>query len=96
MDAAGFETAHLAGNSLGGWIALELARRGRARTVTAISPPASALPREMAWGAGILLAMRWLGAQRAGARAAPAQRRSAARCSRARRSASPGGPTPTT
>src|SRR5688500_8806710 len=38
MDAAGFETAHLAGNSLGGWIALILARRGRARTVTAISP----------------------------------------------------------
>jgi pimeloyl-ACP methyl ester carboxylesterase len=26
------------GNSLGGWLALELARRGRARTVTAVSP----------------------------------------------------------
>ncbi len=38
MDDAGFSTAHLVGNSLGGWIALELARRGRARTVTAISP----------------------------------------------------------
>jgi pimeloyl-ACP methyl ester carboxylesterase len=38
MDAAGFESAHLVGNSLGGWIALELARRGRARSVVALSP----------------------------------------------------------
>ena len=38
MDAAGFETAHVAGNSLGGWIALQLAARGRARTVTALAP----------------------------------------------------------
>ena len=38
MDELGFETAHIAGNSLGGWMALELARRGRARTVTAFSP----------------------------------------------------------
>jgi pimeloyl-ACP methyl ester carboxylesterase len=38
MDAAGFESAHLAGNSLGGWIALELAARGRARSVLALSP----------------------------------------------------------
>lgn len=38
MDQAGFQTAHLVGNSLGGWIALELARRGRARSVVAIAP----------------------------------------------------------
>ena len=38
MDRAGFDTAHLAGNSLGGWMALELARRGRARSVVAFSP----------------------------------------------------------
>lgn len=38
MDAAGFETAHLVGNSLGGWIAFELAMRGRARSVVALSP----------------------------------------------------------
>jgi pimeloyl-ACP methyl ester carboxylesterase len=38
MDRAGFDTAHLVGNSLGGWIAFELARRGRARSVVAISP----------------------------------------------------------
>jgi pimeloyl-ACP methyl ester carboxylesterase len=38
MDEAGFETAHLAGNSLGGWVALKLAERGRARTVVALAP----------------------------------------------------------
>ncbi len=38
LDAAGFVTAHLVGNSLGGWIALELAIRGRARSVVAFSP----------------------------------------------------------
>ena len=38
MDEAGFQTAHLVGNSLGGWIALELARRGRGRSVVALSP----------------------------------------------------------
>jgi pimeloyl-ACP methyl ester carboxylesterase len=38
MDAAGFETAHLVGNSLGGFVALQLAARGRAKTVTALAP----------------------------------------------------------
>jgi len=38
MDAAGFETAHLVGNSLGGHVALALAARGRARTVVALAP----------------------------------------------------------
>jgi pimeloyl-ACP methyl ester carboxylesterase len=66
LDAAGFASAHVAGNSLGGWIALELARRGRARTVTAISPLGLALPRESRWGATVLRAMR------AAALAAPA------------------------
>lgn len=38
MDAAGIATAHIVGNSLGGWLAFELAARGRARSVTAFSP----------------------------------------------------------
>jgi pimeloyl-ACP methyl ester carboxylesterase len=38
MDAAGIETAHVCGNSLGGWLALELAVRGRARSVVALAP----------------------------------------------------------
>jgi pimeloyl-ACP methyl ester carboxylesterase len=38
MDAAGFETAHVAGNSLGGYVALKLAERERARTVVALAP----------------------------------------------------------
>jgi pimeloyl-ACP methyl ester carboxylesterase len=38
MDAAGFETAHLVGNSLGGYVALQLAARRRARTVVALAP----------------------------------------------------------
>ena len=38
MDECGFDTAHIAGNSLGGWIALELAQRGRARSVIGLSP----------------------------------------------------------
>lgn len=38
LDKNGWDTAHFAGNSLGGWVALELARKGRARTVCALSP----------------------------------------------------------
>jgi pimeloyl-ACP methyl ester carboxylesterase len=38
LDELGLERPHLAGNSLGGWMALELARRGRARSVCALSP----------------------------------------------------------
>jgi pimeloyl-ACP methyl ester carboxylesterase len=38
LDGYGVGTAHLAGNSMGGALALELAKRGRARSVVAISP----------------------------------------------------------
>jgi pimeloyl-ACP methyl ester carboxylesterase len=38
MDALGWTTAHIVGNSLGGWVAFELERRGRARTLTGIAP----------------------------------------------------------
>jgi pimeloyl-ACP methyl ester carboxylesterase len=38
MDEAGFRTAHIVGNSLGGYIALQLAARGRAESVVALAP----------------------------------------------------------
>ena len=38
LRARGLESAHIAGNSIGGWLALELARRGFARSVVALSP----------------------------------------------------------
>ncbi|MCW3015954.1 MAG: alpha/beta hydrolase fold protein [Solirubrobacterales bacterium] len=38
MDEAGFATAHLVGNSLGGYVALQLAARGRAESVVAFAP----------------------------------------------------------
>jgi pimeloyl-ACP methyl ester carboxylesterase len=41
MDEAGLETAHIVGNSLGGYVALQLAARGRAETVVALAPAGS-------------------------------------------------------
>ncbi|MFC9892293.1 alpha/beta fold hydrolase [Nocardia sp. NPDC127579] len=38
LDEMGWRTCHIAGNSLGGWVGIELARRGRARTLTLIAP----------------------------------------------------------
>ena len=38
LDELGWGTAHIVGNSLGGWVAFELERRGRARTLTGIAP----------------------------------------------------------
>jgi pimeloyl-ACP methyl ester carboxylesterase len=38
LDAAGLDTAHLVGNSVGGYLALRLAERGRARSVVALAP----------------------------------------------------------
>ncbi len=38
MDELGWDTAHIVGNSLGGWVAFELERRGRARSVMGIAP----------------------------------------------------------
>ena len=51
MSAAGLDDAHVAGVSMGGLVAMELARRGRARSVTAFAPggggpvPDTRLPR---------------------------------------------------
>lgn len=38
LDKLRIRRAHVAGNSLGGWLAIELARRGRTRSVVAIAP----------------------------------------------------------
>ncbi|MDQ6745118.1 MAG: alpha/beta fold hydrolase [Actinomycetota bacterium] len=38
LDSVGLDRPHVAGNSLGGWIALELARQGRVASATGLSP----------------------------------------------------------
>jgi pimeloyl-ACP methyl ester carboxylesterase len=38
LDELGHDQVHVAGSSLGGWVALELALLGRARSVTALAP----------------------------------------------------------
>ncbi|HMJ34624.1 MAG TPA: alpha/beta hydrolase [Baekduia sp.] len=48
LDELGVSTAHLAGNSLGGALALELAKRGRARSVVGISPAGGLRPGDAA------------------------------------------------
>jgi pimeloyl-ACP methyl ester carboxylesterase len=46
LDRLGVERVHMLGNSLGGRIALELARRHRAQSVVAIAPSGTGLPPE--------------------------------------------------
>ena len=60
MDAAGFETAHLVGNSMGGCIVSDLARRGRARSVVAISPAGLWTPREWVYTYALLRLTRFV------------------------------------
>src|ERR1700690_880446 len=38
VDGLGLPKVHIAGNSLGGWIGIELARRGRAQSLVLLSP----------------------------------------------------------
>jgi pimeloyl-ACP methyl ester carboxylesterase len=57
LGEVGFDWPHVAGNSLGGLIALELARHGVARSATALSPAGFASPAETAYARGSL----WLG-----------------------------------
>ena len=46
LDARGLERVHILGNSLGARVALELARRHRARSVVAIAPSGLSIPPE--------------------------------------------------
>lgn len=50
----GLERPHVAGNSMGGAIALELARRGSVRSATGVSPAGFWTPREREWCIGSL------------------------------------------
>lgn len=49
MDAAGFELAHLVGNSLGGYVAFQLAARGRAASVVAFAPAGGWAPGDVSY-----------------------------------------------
>jgi pimeloyl-ACP methyl ester carboxylesterase len=60
----GIERAHVAGNSLGGWTALELAKLGRARSVCALGPAGL-------WERGPILPMIRLGLPHLAARRWP-------------------------
>ncbi len=57
LDAEGVGSVHVLGNSLGARVAIELARRGRARSVVAIAPSGLGLPTERVYqGAAMALA----------------------------------------
>jgi pimeloyl-ACP methyl ester carboxylesterase len=56
LDELGWERPHVAGNSLGGWTALELAKRGRARSVAAIGTVGFSTARERAFSVASLRA----------------------------------------
>jgi pimeloyl-ACP methyl ester carboxylesterase len=62
MDELGLERPVIGGNSLGGWIALELATRDRARAVVAVSPAGFAEGWERAAGRFQLMSA-WRGAR---------------------------------
>ena len=63
LDAVGLERPHVAGNSLGGAVGLELGRRGRVASVTALSPAGFAGRVGNRW-AGQSLALTYRAARR--------------------------------
>ena len=66
MDDAGFQTAHIAGNSLGGYLALQLAARGRARSVVALAPAGGWAPEDTTREE----TLEWFGSMHGGVKAA--------------------------
>ncbi len=66
LQEIGVENPHVAGNSLGGWISLELARRGLARSATGVSPAGFHTPREAVFQYASLIAARELARLMAG------------------------------
>lgn len=55
IDEAGWKRPHIAGGSLGGWVTLELARRGRAHTAIGIASAGGWAPGGLYWR----LVARW-------------------------------------
>jgi len=49
LDQANLELAHIVGNSLGGYIAFQLAMRGRAASVVAFAPAGGWEPQDRSW-----------------------------------------------
>jgi pimeloyl-ACP methyl ester carboxylesterase len=60
LDTLGLGRVHVLGSSLGARLALELAVRGRARSVVAISPPGLGLPPERVYQAAVMSTARLL------------------------------------
>jgi pimeloyl-ACP methyl ester carboxylesterase len=58
FDTLGVDRPHVAGNSLGGAIALELAAADRVASATALSPAGFCTPRQLRWALGVLTAHR--------------------------------------
>jgi pimeloyl-ACP methyl ester carboxylesterase len=75
-DGLGLDRWHVAGNSMGGGIALELAARGRVRSACGVSPLGFANDREAVYARGVLVATR--GISRALVPVAPALARNPA------------------
>jgi pimeloyl-ACP methyl ester carboxylesterase len=60
VDELGLERPHVAGNSMGGGLALALGAMGRARSACAVSPIGFANPREALYARGLLAGTRVL------------------------------------
>lgn len=54
----GVQRPHVVGNSMGGWIALELARRGKVGSTVGLSPAGFLAPRDRAYTLALLINMR--------------------------------------
>jgi pimeloyl-ACP methyl ester carboxylesterase len=61
FGALGVGFPHVAGNSLGGTLALELASRGLVRSATALAPAGFWTPRDRAWALNVLRTVRRMG-----------------------------------
>jgi pimeloyl-ACP methyl ester carboxylesterase len=58
FDYLGVDTPHVAGNSLGGVLSLELASRGLVRSATALAPAGFWTPGDRRWALSVLTALR--------------------------------------